>query len=118
MTRDVTLRELVQQPLPEQGTNHRIVVFTTEVIAGIGLKGGEGVVKRLGPDTGRELEGKGRQVTIGIESQQRLEAQHDAISAALLDRCLRRKEREPLAQCYQPPWEFSLMAWAGSMWFS
>ncbi len=108
----------MDQVMPEQGADYRIVVFPREVIAGIGLKGGKGVVKRLGPDTGRELKGKRRQVIIGIEGQQRLENWHDAISAALLNRFLRRKEREPLAQHYQPPWEFSLMAWAGFMWFN
>ncbi len=117
MAWDVALREVIQQPVPEQGTKHRIVIFTTEVIAGIGLKGGKGVVKRLGPDTGRELKGKRRHHIIGIEGQPRLETRGDALDAVLLDRCLRRKECEPLAQRYQPPWGFSLMAWASSKSF-
>jgi len=39
-----------------------------------------------------------------------LENWHDAIDASLLNRRLGRKERETLAEHYQPPWGFSLMA--------
>ncbi len=60
MTRDITLREVMDQVMPEQGADYRIVVFPREVIAGIGLKRSKGFMKGFGPVAGRELKGKGR----------------------------------------------------------